>query len=565
MNTGGPSHRNMATMSVPEKPAGLPERTRAASLGPGERVGPYVVDGEIGRDALGIMLAVTEPTSQRRFALKIVRPDEQDPQAAGRMMLEARRLSTVAHPNVVAIHDVGQLEDGQIYLATDIPNGRSLRISMRDDRPPAAIVDLFLQAGRGLAAAHHAGLVHRDFTPDHVLVGQDGRARVTDFGLASGETQTPNADPTRPRTIAATGAGIVTPAYMAPEQHLGAPASPKTDQFAFAVSLYEGLTGHLPFPGSIEDMQTAKLGAGRMAWQPHRPIPPALTAAVDRALLRDPDARYASMGEFLAALEPIAPALESAPHVSGPSTAMSAPIVPGAYPQYQNTRPPPPIQMVASPARPDRTLQIVLGVVGLIFLFAIVGAVAFFSVRSASSRAPALATPGSAKPQAAPVNVGVIPMPGPRPAAPIFVPVMANMTANSKLPCPAGSKITKEDSPATASVRLYCFDSKANMREGPYVEFAARNQITVHQTYLHNNVEGRAWTFAEGLPTTMQEFKAGLPNGEKYGFGPRGAVVDREHFVNGKREGLSESWNVMTGEPVSARLYANDQVMGRSN
>lgn len=300
-----------------------PTVTSAHKVGPlfgallprGSRVDRYVVQRELGRGGMGVVLAAHDLQLDRTVALKIMRSGSCDELARARLLREARAMARLSHPNVVAVHDVGELDDGRVFLAMEYVRGTTLRRVLQiPDRPVARTIDLFLQAGRGLAAAHAAGITHRDFKPDNVLVGDDGRVRVTDFGLARG---TSSADPEAavhragilqfeppPSNLTGTGAVMGTPAYMAPEQCLGRAATPATDQFAFCVTLFEALAGIRPFAGTtFEELAEAKLSGDRCPWPEGAVVSVSVQAAVDRGLEALPDARHSSMAALLAELE----------------------------------------------------------------------------------------------------------------------------------------------------------------------------------------------------------------------------------------------------------------------
>ncbi|MBX3259833.1 MAG: serine/threonine protein kinase, partial [Labilithrix sp.] len=311
--------------------AGLRSSPHVAPIAPGDRVARYVVERELGRGGMGVVFAAFDPALQRKVALKVVRGDDDDHSAQARMTREARAMASLAHPNVVTIHDVGELPDGQIFLAMELVDGQTLRALMRGPQPIDQALDLFTQAGRGLAAAHAAGLVHRDFKPDNVLVGRDGRVRVTDFGLVRpSPDQAVSLASGGPLTAA--GSILGTPAYMAPEQHVGIPASARADQFAFAVALYEALTGKRPFTGtSYDEIRTAKLHGARAPWPAELAIPEAVRAGTDRALARDPEERYATMPELLAVLDGARDRLARSPTVAAPPTVASPTAVPPTF------------------------------------------------------------------------------------------------------------------------------------------------------------------------------------------------------------------------------------------
>lgn len=205
-----------APLLPPEEPA------------PGTMLGRFVTLHSLGSGAMGTVVAAYDPSLDRKVALKLPRGELQDsPEGRERLLSEARALAQLAHPNVVSVYEAGEA-DGHVYLAMELVPGRSLAEWLSAaPRTSQQILDVFLQAGQGLYALHRRGLVHRDFKPTNVLVGDDGRTRVTDLGLAQ-----PHDAPSR-----AEG----TPRYMAPEQRRGEPATAAADQYSFAVALLEAL------------------------------------------------------------------------------------------------------------------------------------------------------------------------------------------------------------------------------------------------------------------------------------------------------------------------------------
>src|SRR4051812_2276426 len=154
----------------------------AVVLGRGNAVGRYLVLGRLGAGAMGVVYLAYDPELDRKLAVKVLRPGATIDEA--RLVREGRALAKVQHPNVIAVHDVGTFSDG-VFVAMELVDGATLADWLEERQPDwRAIVDVFVQAGRGLAAAHAAGLVHRDFKPANVLIGADGRVRVGDFGLA---------------------------------------------------------------------------------------------------------------------------------------------------------------------------------------------------------------------------------------------------------------------------------------------------------------------------------------------------------------------------------------------
>lgn len=256
----------------------------------GEAFGRYQVLARVGQGAMGTVFAAYDPQLDRRIALKLL-----GGAGEGAGLAEARALARLSHPNVVAVYDAGTI-DGHAFIAMEYIVGRTLaqwlELAPRSGRE---ILAMFLEVGRGLAAAHAAGIVHRDFKPQNVLVGDDARARVVDFGLAHASDAAPSHQ----------GAPAGTPLYMAPELFAGAPASVQSDGFAFGVALWDALYGAPPFDArSVENLVSAMHEALR---PPKRrsDVPRHVEEALRRQLLRDPAARFPSTDALLAALAPV--------------------------------------------------------------------------------------------------------------------------------------------------------------------------------------------------------------------------------------------------------------------
>ena len=262
------------------------------ALGIGTRIGAYEITARLGAGGMGEVYRAADPRLGRDVAIKVLREG-----GHARLLREAQAMAKLSHPNVVVVYDVGLVED-RVFVAMELVEGDTLRgwLAARPRRP-REILDAYLRAGRGLAAAHAAGLVHRDFKPDNVLVGRDGRVCVADFGLAGAAEAAVPAEPAdSPRD---TGAGAGTPAYMAPEQHAGDPVDARADQFAFAVSLHEALFGEHPFVGETTAAIVESMAAGRL--RPARGASRA-RAILERALAPSPADRYPDMPALLAAL-----------------------------------------------------------------------------------------------------------------------------------------------------------------------------------------------------------------------------------------------------------------------
>jgi len=280
------------------------------SLEAGTRFEHYVVEGPLGGGAMGVVVAAQDTRLDRRVAIKLLRPGDReqpfDEAARLRLLREAQAMAKLSHPNVIVVHEVGSFDD-QVYIAMEHVDGQTLSAWLRAPRTWREVLGVFLQAGRGLAAAHHAGLIHRDFKPDNVLLGADGRARVGDFGLVAtsdGEDdRAPSDHAPLSVMLTRTGALMGTPRYMAPEQHARGPVTAAADQFAFCVSLFEGLYGEHPFGGDTYGELVTRITAGDVRPPPRDTrVPGWVRDVVVRGLAVDPRARHPSMTALLAAL-----------------------------------------------------------------------------------------------------------------------------------------------------------------------------------------------------------------------------------------------------------------------
>ncbi|HUJ62575.1 MAG TPA: serine/threonine-protein kinase [Kofleriaceae bacterium] len=277
---------------------------RGALVSPGTLIGRYLVLELVGRGAMGAVYAAFDPSLDRRVALKLLRLDAFGATSRDRLMREAKALARISHPNVVTVHDVGS-DDDWVFIAMELVAGQSLAAWCRDGKRSAReITSMFVQAGRGLHAAHRAGIVHRDFKPDNVLVDGDGRARVTDFGLARGLAEPSAAiaaagGDARAVTTSKASGFVGTPAFMSPEQLEGALADQRSDQFSFCVSLYLALYQQRPFAGDTIAELAAAIRAGKLA----KARSGRVAAAIERGLAADPAARFPSMDALLARLQ----------------------------------------------------------------------------------------------------------------------------------------------------------------------------------------------------------------------------------------------------------------------
>jgi eukaryotic-like serine/threonine-protein kinase len=293
-------------------------RNPGEPLAKGTTVGRYVVLERIGAGGMGVVYAAYDPELDRKVALKLLRPDRAGAagEAALRLQREAQAIARLSDPHVVAVYDAGTLGD-QVFVAMELMEGRTLRQWLAEEkRSWREIVDVFAAAGRGLAAAHTAGLVHRDFKPDNVLLGTDGRIKVADFGLArpvgdadpgGGEAalmESPGSRGLLAIPLTEWGVAMGTPAYMAPEQLRGERADARSDQFSFCVALWEALYGQKPFTGEgLREMLDAERRGAIVEPPAGTGVPARILPILRRGLAGSPEARYPGMAELLQELE----------------------------------------------------------------------------------------------------------------------------------------------------------------------------------------------------------------------------------------------------------------------
>ncbi|HEY8378990.1 MAG TPA: serine/threonine-protein kinase, partial [Nannocystis sp.] len=299
----------------------------AAALERGTLVGRYVVLARLGAGGMGVVYAAYDPELDRKVALKLLHPRlaaDADPsathQARARLMREAQALAKLNHPHIVAVHDVGEHAHG-VWLAMEYVEGETLAAWMKKQRRPwPDVLEVLIPAARGLAAAHAAGLVHRDIKPDNIMVGADGRVRVMDLGLAralddrnSDAPVAPDAPLAASRDLAPlsahvtrTGSVMGTPAYMSPEQFEGRPVDARADVFSFCVTLWEALMGERPFAGSTMFELATHVLAGNVRPVPRDPLARRVPGWLRRVCLQglavQPERRFASMQALLDAL-----------------------------------------------------------------------------------------------------------------------------------------------------------------------------------------------------------------------------------------------------------------------
>ncbi|MBK6918008.1 MAG: serine/threonine protein kinase [Deltaproteobacteria bacterium] len=273
-------------------------------------VGRFVVLERLGSGNFGTVWLAFDPKLQRRIALKLASASVVDAPLRLRIEREAQAAAALSHPNVITVHDVGEIDD-RLYIAMELVVGVTLAQWTRAaKRPWRQVVELFVRVADGLQAAHDAGVTHRDFKPDNVLVDREGRPRIVDFGLARagsggglGLGPRRQGAPSQSTTSGGDGSIAGTPAYMAPEQFAGRDVGPKSDQFAFAVALFETLFGARPFAGrTIAELATA-VTRGQRAPVVTRGVPQAVMTVLRRALAVDPSQRFGQMSDLRDALQ----------------------------------------------------------------------------------------------------------------------------------------------------------------------------------------------------------------------------------------------------------------------
>ncbi len=316
------SGREVTTEGDTSEPTGADD---GRVLGRGAAVGRYVILGKLGAGGMGAIYEAYDPELDRRLAIKLLHPRRRPrggrrvERDRTRLLREAQAMARLSHPNVITVHDVGTFED-RVFVAMELIDGGTLPEWIEGEKPKwDAILRVLVAAGRGLAAAHSAGLIHRDFKPDNVLVARNGRVVVMDFGLARDDTSdgtseaTPERidrtgsipEPTGALSTDLTGAGDVlgTPAYMSPEQHLSQGADARSDQFGFCVAAFEVLHGVRPFAGDTPAAIAMQAAKGDFQAPSGSPVPGWVQRVLDRGLAPRSAERWPSMDALVDALD----------------------------------------------------------------------------------------------------------------------------------------------------------------------------------------------------------------------------------------------------------------------
>ena len=283
--------------------ANEPEPFTEFSLAPGAQLGQYRIEGAIGAGGMGVVFRAHDTKLQRPVAIKFLSDDLADAAARRRFQREAQMASSLNHPHILTVYDVGEL-DGRQYLVTEFVDGGTLKTWVQSQpRSWEDIAELLTGVADGLAAAHQAGILHRDIKPDNILVTASGYAKLADFGLAKLEGGPRPTDVTRTLTEEQTRPGLIvgTIAYMSPEQASGNQLDARSDIFSFGVVLYEMLAGHRPFAAATNLELLQKVIHSTPA-PLNGDFPEPLRAVVTKAIEKDPAKRYSSMRDLVVAL-----------------------------------------------------------------------------------------------------------------------------------------------------------------------------------------------------------------------------------------------------------------------
>jgi len=423
-------------------------------LEPGHQLGRYRVEAQLGAGGMGEVYRAWDSTLRRWVALKVVAQND-GTQRAERLLGEARAAAALHHPNIVSVFDVGE-EGGYAFVSMDLVEGRPLRDHVGDSAvAPDKQLAWLLQIASALRAAHKAGLIHRDIKPDNVMITAEGEVRVLDFGLAKAFTvdvdaPTAHEDARGPEKFL-TGAGRVigTPAYMAPEQLAGGPASPLWDQYAWGVLACELLTGQHPRLAGLISV------SGWVKPESLAHVPDAVAQVVARAMAPSPDQRFPSMEAIIAALGgPVSGSGSIVPASAGTNPPPKAPSIPSAAMNVQigDTMPVPVHPNAPVPQRSRRWIGWIVAAVGL----AGVGGSVFWWRASATSSVTVLAP--------------AVPLASSAPPAPIAPSVTASVApVTSALP-PATTAVTAATVPPKRKLSVRMWSNGSMQYDGAQVE-----------------------------------------------------------------------------------------------
>ena len=342
----------------PPASGSFPQAPPAPSL-VGEVIdGRYRIFKKLGEGGMGEVYAAEHVHIEKKFAVKLLRPEiVSNAEAVSRFRQEARSASSIGHRNIIGIEDFGQLPDGRIYMCMELLAGAALNDLIAQPQPVDRLLNIIIQSGHGLAAAHAKGIIHRDMKPENIYVtvgpNNEDVPKLLDFGIAKVAGNDGQNNLTRTGTI------FGTPFYMAPEQALGNPVDARTDVYAMGVIMYEIFAGSLPFQGEsfmgilTQHITTEPEPVAQRAAKAGRQLPPGLAEVITRSMQKDPARRFATMDELVASLVQIYRGFAGA----GMSTYMEAfPVGPSAH--HQTPTPPPMTGPVMVPHGQSATVAI---------------------------------------------------------------------------------------------------------------------------------------------------------------------------------------------------------------
>jgi serine/threonine-protein kinase len=359
---------------------------------------------------MGRVVRARDPKLDREVAVKLLAHNALgDSKARERMLREARAVAKLEHPHIIHVYDVGETDDGGAFIVMELVRGQSLRARLqKEPLTLAEAIRVFADCARALAFAHAHGIVHRDVKPDNIMLREDGRPVILDFGIVK------SASAEGPSTLTEHGAIVGTPAYLAPEQARGEVVDGRTDQFALAVTLFEALTCRLPWSGhSVPEVVASML---RDAPAPIEGVPLAREVArvIERALRKPPQDRYGDMARFADALEALLPELAAAG--STPSPLAKTQATPLSLAETENAvapatpatpaKPESPARTPAEGARPTRSRAVFLALGGLAV---VAGTVALWPRCGASQPTGATSAAASSRVSAAPASGAALP------------------------------------------------------------------------------------------------------------------------------------------------------------
>ena len=451
----------------PRRATARPSRAYAGRsvLSPGDSVDRYIVVRLLGTGGMGEVYEARDPRLQRNVALKVLRPDRNQagaastgsgPASATKLLKEARLAAALEHPNVVTIHDVGEIATGELagttFLAMELVAGETLRAYVGQATLPIETRLRWLRdVASALIAAHARGLVHRDVKPENVMIREDGVVKVLDFGIAKrAAAHTAATASTISPLLPSTGDGVTvgTPSYMAPEQMRGEPVDARADQFAWAVLAYELLAGESPWDpaDSLQLVAQVLTKDPPLLWAKNPAVPPPVAAAVMRAMAKSREHRFPTMDALLRAMAgEAAPGGDTerprtAPAQPSASTSRSEALRGAAGHESLATAA---VSAVTRPRRRTRTSLVAVAVVTVAL-----GAAAMIATRNGA--APVAPSTSPAVPSALPSLPSAVPVSPTVDTPKAEVPAASASTGGVVAPAPQPAPVRSAAHPATA-------------------------------------------------------------------------------------------------------------------